>query len=237
MAASAVAAPSPCPLSPHIAITASQRGILEHVLQLVAFVISQHTWQARNYMFKNSILKKVGPRPCPSGHVARPMASSVPGWASPPLQATKVMGLGDQVLNLTLAGVYQTMVKMEDSFIHRHLVSMDLLDPLVEMLLATGERYNLLNSALLEIFEHILKVGWGVPSPFPRTDTGLVWRGGCPGAVLSRPRGAGSHLRTVPCAPAETALDSARVSGHTPPRTALGRHLRRGHWSAPAAPR
>jgi len=53
---------------------------------------------------------------------------------------------------------YKTLIGMKDDFYDRHLEKHNSLEPLVDLLIRNGNRYNLLNSALLELFDFIKKV-------------------------------------------------------------------------------
>ena len=46
----------------------------------------------------------------------------------------------------------------QDEFYNRYLVRQKLFEPVIEVFMANGERYNLLNSAVLELFDFIRKV-------------------------------------------------------------------------------
>lgn len=49
-------------------------------------------------------------------------------------------------------------VTLQDEHLINHFVRSDLLKPIVDAFVANGNRYNLLNSAVLELFEYIRKV-------------------------------------------------------------------------------
>jgi protein phosphatase-4 regulatory subunit 3 len=53
--------------------------------------------------------------------------------------------------------LFKTVVAMKDEFYNRHLVKYNLFDPIVSLFLANGPRYNLINSAILELFDFIRK--------------------------------------------------------------------------------
>ena len=46
-------------------------------------------------------------------------------------------------------------VGLKDEFYNRHIVRLDLFRPVVDIFVATKHKYNLLNSALVELFEFI----------------------------------------------------------------------------------
>ena len=47
---------------------------------------------------------------------------------------------------------------LQDEHLNNHIVKNNLLKPLVDVFASNGDRYNLLNSAVLELFEYIRKV-------------------------------------------------------------------------------
>ena len=47
---------------------------------------------------------------------------------------------------------------LQDEFYNRFLVRNNLFEPVIEMFLANGSRYNLLNSAVLELVDFVRKV-------------------------------------------------------------------------------
>lgn len=47
---------------------------------------------------------------------------------------------------------------MQDEHLINHVVKNNLLKPIVDAFVGNGSRYNLLNSAVLELFEYIQKV-------------------------------------------------------------------------------
>jgi hypothetical protein len=53
--------------------------------------------------------------------------------------------------------VFQMLAGTKDEFYMRHLISRQLLDPVMGAFFENGERYNLLNSAVLELVEFIRK--------------------------------------------------------------------------------
>ena len=50
------------------------------------------------------------------------------------------------------------IVGLKDEFYNRYIVRNNLFGPIVRAFMANGRRYNLLNSAIIEIFEYIKTV-------------------------------------------------------------------------------
>lgn len=46
-------------------------------------------------------------------------------------------------------------MQLKDEFYNRHIVKQRLFDPIVQCFQANGHKYNLMNSAMLELFEYI----------------------------------------------------------------------------------
>jgi hypothetical protein len=67
---------------------------------------------------------------------------------------------GNFSLNLCSICVYLTLWSdsLQDEHLINHFVRNNLLKPIVDVFVANGSRYNLLNSAVLELFEFICKV-------------------------------------------------------------------------------
>jgi hypothetical protein len=57
----------------------------------------------------------------------------------------------------------RTIISRNDDCVHRHIVKNDLFDPVIQAFTANGNRYNLINSAVLELFEYIRKSLEGYP--------------------------------------------------------------------------
>lgn len=50
---------------------------------------------------------------------------------------------------------FRKIIGLKDEFYNRHIISLNLFGPVVESLLANNGRYNLLDSAIVEVFEFI----------------------------------------------------------------------------------
>jgi protein phosphatase-4 regulatory subunit 3 len=63
----------------------------------------------------------------------------------------------------------QLLLKQDDFYL-RHLIKNDLLSPVMDVFFANGDRYNLLNSAVLEMVEFIRKENLKVRRKGGRTE-------------------------------------------------------------------
>lgn len=55
---------------------------------------------------------------------------------------------------------------MQDDYVQSYVVKNNMLKPVMDVFIANGNRYNLLNSAVLDLLEHIRKVPFSSFSPF-----------------------------------------------------------------------
>ena len=55
---------------------------------------------------------------------------------------------------------------LQDDFVQNYVVKNNTLKPVMDVFIANGNRYNLLNSAVLDLLEHIRKVLFSSFSPF-----------------------------------------------------------------------
>lgn len=53
---------------------------------------------------------------------------------------------------------FRAVISARDDFYYKHIVKYNLFLPIVEIFKANKDKYNLLNSTILDIFEFILKV-------------------------------------------------------------------------------
>lgn len=61
-------------------------------------------------------------------------------------------------LSITRYGQITAEIILQDEHLMNHIVKNNILKPIVDAFVANGNRYNLLNSAVLELFEYIRKV-------------------------------------------------------------------------------
>ena len=60
--------------------------------------------------------------------------------------------------------LFRKVVGLKDDFYNRYLIKGDLFKPLIESFLRNGTKYNLLNSAMIELFEFMRSVSDGLLS-------------------------------------------------------------------------
>ncbi|KAJ3350612.1 AP-1 complex subunit beta-1 [Entophlyctis luteolus] len=100
-----------------------------HICQLLCFFIRAHSYRSKYYMLGNSVTSKV----------------------------VLLLGARETHVRLAALRVFRTCFGMKDEFYNRHLLKHDIFSSILQCFLDTGGKYNLLNSACLDVFEFIRK--------------------------------------------------------------------------------
>ncbi|CAL8079629.1 unnamed protein product [Calicophoron daubneyi] len=101
--------------------------VLNHILELLTFCIETHTYHMKNYCFNRDLLKRVLVL----------------------LQSTH------KFLVLAALRLLRRVIHMKEEFYNRYLIKNNLFKPIVKLFVSNGHRYNLLDSAIIELFEYI----------------------------------------------------------------------------------
>lgn len=109
--------------------TSHNAVLLSHILDILSLCVERHTYHIRNYVIDKNVLGRV------------------------------LVLLTSSHTHLALAAVRfcRKIVGLRDEFYNRYIVRNNLLAPIVKFFVAQGQRYNLLNSAIIELFEYIHK--------------------------------------------------------------------------------
>ena len=99
------------------------------VLDLLCFCVHVHSMWIKYFVLRNKLVDKVA----------------------------RLMQRAEKVVVLAALRLIRACVGLKDEFYHNQITSCDALAPVVEAFLANGERYNMLNSAVLELFEFMKK--------------------------------------------------------------------------------
>ena len=101
--------------------------LLSLILELLTFSVEHHSYNIKNYILNKDLLRRV------------------------------LVLLRSRHLFLSLSALrfMRKIVAMSDEFYNRYIVKGDLFAPVIDALFSSGCRYNLLNSTILELFEHI----------------------------------------------------------------------------------
>eukprot|EP00696_Hemimastix_kukwesjijk_P016109 gnl/Hemi2/4415_TR1546_c0_g1_i1.p1 gnl/Hemi2/4415_TR1546_c0_g1~~gnl/Hemi2/4415_TR1546_c0_g1_i1.p1 ORF type:complete len:735 (-),score=190.05 gnl/Hemi2/4415_TR1546_c0_g1_i1:113-2317(-) len=106
-----------------------RNALLNNTIELLIHFVQTHGYRIKYYIIGNNVVLKV-------------------------LQLLKMK---DKFLVLAGIRFFRACVGLKDEFYNRHLVKYKLFAPIITLLVQTGDRYNLLNSAILELFEFIKK--------------------------------------------------------------------------------
>ncbi|EDV24035.1 uncharacterized protein TRIADDRAFT_50359 [Trichoplax adhaerens] len=101
--------------------------LLSLILDLVSFCVDHHTYHIKNYIFRKDLL----------GRVLLLLKSR---YSSVVLAAQKFC---------------RQIIGLKDDFYNRYIVKGNLLEPVIKAFKMNGNRYNIFNSAVLEMFEFI----------------------------------------------------------------------------------
>ncbi|XP_071476221.1 serine/threonine-protein phosphatase 4 regulatory subunit 3-like isoform X1 [Diadema antillarum] len=101
--------------------------LLSLILELLTFAVEHHTYHIKNYIISKDLLRRI----------------------------LVLLKSSHQFLVLCAVRFFRKVVAMRDDFYDRYIVKGNLFRPLVVSFMANGPKYNLLNSALIELFEYI----------------------------------------------------------------------------------
>ncbi|CAD7697167.1 unnamed protein product [Ostreobium quekettii] len=99
------------------------------ILELLRFCVQHHTYNIKYYVLKNNVLEKV----------------------------LTLLRVPEKWLVVAALRFVRTCVAEKDDFYNRYLMRNNLFEPVVDLFIANGERYNLLNSTVIELMEFIRK--------------------------------------------------------------------------------
>lgn len=100
---------------------------LGHILELLTFCIEHHTYHIKNYVINKDLLRRV----------------------------LVLMKSRHKFLVLNSLRFLRRIVGLKDEFYNRYIVKGQLFEPVICAFKENGQRYNLLNSAIVELFEFI----------------------------------------------------------------------------------
>ncbi|KAK7104451.1 serine/threonine-protein phosphatase 4 regulatory subunit 3A-like isoform X2 [Littorina saxatilis] len=101
--------------------------LLSLILELLSFCVEHHTYHIKNYVISKDLLRRV----------------------------LVLLGSRHSFLVLCALRFMRKIVGLKEEFYNRYIIKGNLFQPIVNLFLRNGDRYNLLNSALIELFEFI----------------------------------------------------------------------------------
>ncbi|NP_001350290.1 serine/threonine-protein phosphatase 4 regulatory subunit 3B isoform 5 [Mus musculus] len=101
--------------------------LLALILELLTFCVEHHTYHIKNYIMNKDLLRRV----------------------------LVLMNSKHTFLALCALRFMRRIIGLKDEFYNRYITKGNLFEPVINALLDNGTRYNLLNSAVIELFEFI----------------------------------------------------------------------------------
>lgn len=101
--------------------------LLALILELLAFCVEHHTYHIKNYIVQRDLLKRI----------------------------LVLMKSKHTFLVLSALRFMRKIIGLRDDFYNRHIVNSNLFAPVVDAFVRNNGRYNLLDSAIIEMFEYI----------------------------------------------------------------------------------
>ncbi|XP_076892749.1 uncharacterized protein LOC143544552 isoform X1 [Bidens hawaiensis] len=103
--------------------------ILLNIYDLLCFCVLQHPYKIKSLFLVNGVIDKILSLTC----------------------------RGEKYLVVAAIRFIRTLVSLKDELLMNHIAKNNLFKPIVDVFFGNGSRYNLLNSAVLELFEYIRK--------------------------------------------------------------------------------
>ncbi|XP_022537596.2 serine/threonine-protein phosphatase 4 regulatory subunit 3 isoform X1 [Astyanax mexicanus] len=101
--------------------------LLALILELLTFCVEHHTYHIKNYIMNKDLLRRV----------------------------LVLMNSKHTFLALCALRFMRRIIGLKDEYYNRYIIKGNLFEPVINALLDNGTRYNLLNSAIIELFEFI----------------------------------------------------------------------------------
>ncbi|NXG68151.1 P4R3B phosphatase, partial [Baryphthengus martii] len=113
--------------SPRVFNNYQTAQLLALILELLTFCVEHHTYHIKNYIMNKDLLRRV----------------------------LVLMNSKHTFLALCALRFMRRIIGLKDEFYNRYITKGNLFEPVINALLDNGTRYNLLNSAVIELFEFI----------------------------------------------------------------------------------
>lgn len=109
------------------ATTSAKPGTLMLVLDLLCYCVTQHSYRIKYYILRNNVVEKV----------------------------LRLLKRRERTVATAALRFLRTCLAMRDEFYNRYIVKNSLMEPVLAAYLENGQKYNLLNSAILELLEFL----------------------------------------------------------------------------------
>lgn len=105
-------------------------SLYSHLVETLCFFVRQHHYRSKYFLLSENLPERVA----------------------------QLLGSSEKHLKLSALKFFRTCVGLQDEFYIRHMVKNKLFEPILNVVVETMPKDNLLNSACLEFFEYIRRV-------------------------------------------------------------------------------
>lgn len=140
--------------------------LLALILELLTFCVEHHTYHIKNYIINKDILRRVLVLTA-SKHAFLALCES---YNHPEIVITFHFCKDEDVLGIFLSAYFlgalrfmRRIIGLKDEFYNRYIMRNFLFEPVIKAFLNNGSRYNLMNSAIIEMFEYVRVVSIMLP--------------------------------------------------------------------------
>ena len=137
--------------------------LLAIILELLTFCIEHQAYNIKNYTLSKDLIRRV--LVLLKSHHSFLALGTYTGCLSHLRRFAVLIALASlYCLYLSAAlRLFRKVVGLKDDFYNRYLIKNDLFKPVIEAFVRNGNKYNLLNSAMIELFEFMKSVCAQVP--------------------------------------------------------------------------
>lgn len=121
-------------------LSLAEVSLYSHLVETLCFFVRQHAFRGKYFLLAENL----------------------------PSRVAQLLESPEKHLKLTALKFFRVCVGLQDEFYIRHMIKNKLFEPILNIVIETMPRDNLLNSACLEFFEFIKRVSiYCIPSIFP----------------------------------------------------------------------
>lgn len=123
-------------------LSLAEVSLYSHLVETLCFFVRQHAFRGKYFLLAENL----------------------------PSRVAQLLESPEKHLKLTALKFFRVCVGLQDEFYIRHMIKNKLFEPILNIVIETMPRDNLLNSACLEFFEFIKRVSiYCIPLPSPRS--------------------------------------------------------------------
>lgn len=138
--------------------------LLALLLELIGFCIEHHSYHSKTYVVSKDLLRRAvvllkSRHSFVSLGNAFHLCMVCDDIVLAIIVEQRAIIIGILTMFTASLRLLRKVIGLKDDFYNRYIIKGDLFRPIVDCFVANGDRYNLLNSAMLELFEFIKQVG------------------------------------------------------------------------------